>query len=105
MKRTSVYVDGRRKNANGEFSVYVRVFDELTKELVKFSTGLTTPVIFKGECFPREVPGAEYKNLLLTEFLGTVRRIVIVDGDNLTIYQLDLSSRLEKVPAGGECDS
>lgn len=73
MKRTSIYVDGRRKTASGEYSIYVRVFDELTKKSIKFSAGMTTPVLFKGREFPKTVPNAD----ILTTRLNDVYRVVL----------------------------
>lgn len=73
MKKTSVYVDGRRKAANGEYSVYIRVFDELTKKACKISTGLTSPVLFSGREFPRSVRNADF----LTTRLNDVCRVVL----------------------------
>lgn len=100
MKKTSVFVDGRRKNTSGEYSVYVRLRDEQTKEVVKISSGLTSPVVFKGDSFPSSLPDAEFKNYVLSDLMCTIRKIMFTEGDELTVRELK-EMALERLGKGG----
>lgn len=81
MKKLSVYVDGRRKNANGEYTVYVRVFDDRFKKTVKFSAGLTSPVVFMGRAFPADVPSADILTTHLNRVYGIIQQLALLNDE------------------------
>ena len=81
MKKLSVYVDGRRKNANGEYPVYVRVFDDQCKKTVKFSAGLTSPVVFMGRAFPADVPSADILTTHLNRVYGIIQQLALLNDE------------------------
>lgn len=95
MKKTSVYVDGRRPAANGEYPIYIRVYDDLAKSTIKFSTGLTSPVVFKGREFPSSIPNADILTARLNDVCRMVMQVCLASPDcSVQKLKMDVASLL-----------
>ena len=86
--KTSVYVDSRRKSANGEYPVFIRVYDESAQKAVKFGTGLTSPVPFKGREFPKGVDESDLKTFRLNSQFSKIQKVILLNEEELSLDEL-----------------